>query len=158
MIFAATVGILLYAYSRVVHVAWFDTFLDLHAVVTGGLIRVLGFDVETSGSIPTNDRVAFNIISECTAVAPSIIFGAGVVAFPATWRAKAAGLTAGIVALTVVNIVRITSLFFIGMYIPSTLDAFHLIVWQSLMIILAIAILFFWTARVQNRTVTPGSA
>ena len=62
VIFAATVGILLYAYSRVVHVAWFDTFLDLHAVVTGGLIRMLGFDVETSGSILANDRVAFTII------------------------------------------------------------------------------------------------
>ncbi|MDA1348193.1 MAG: archaeosortase/exosortase family protein [Chloroflexi bacterium] len=153
LVFGGTVLLLLYAYSLVISVSWFDGFLTMHAVVTGQMLRMFGVNVDTTGTILANDRVAFTIISECTAVAPIIIYGAGVLAFPAGWRAKAVGLSAGAAALVIVNFVRITSLFFIGMYYPSALDVFHLIVWQSVMIILAVGVLFVWTARVSDRVV-----
>ena len=158
LVFGGTIAVLLYVYSRVIDFSWFASFLSLHATITGLLLRLLGVDVDITGSILANDRVAFTIISECTAVAPIIIYGAGVVAFPAGWRSKSIGLAAGASALLAVNFVRITSLFFIGMYYPTALDVFHLIVWQSLMIILAVGVLFVWTARVSDRTVSQPAA
>ena len=150
LVFAVTVAVLLYLYSQVVQVSWFDGFLSAHAAVTGTALGLVGVQVDRVGTVLSNDRVAFTIISECTPVAAILIYAAGVLAFPASLRGKATGLAAGVVALTVVNILRIVSLFFVGLYLPSALDVFHLIVWQSLMVLLAVGLLLLWTGRVRR--------
>ena len=147
LVFGASVALLLYLYSRVIRQEWFDGFLSAHAAVTALLIRLTWVDVERVGSILSNDKVAFTIISECTPVAASLIYASGIIAFPASWQSRLVGLAIGVVALFALNIVRIVNLFFIGLYVPSALDAFHLIVWQSLMILVSVGLLFFWTGR-----------
>ena len=149
-VFAASVAVLLYLYSLVVQGPWFDSFLSAHAAVTAQLIRLTGVDVVRVGNDLINDKVAFTIISECTPTAATLIFASGIIAFPAPWRAKLAGLVLGVAALFALNIIRIVNLFFIGIYVPSALDAFHLIVWQSLMILVSVGLLFVWTGRISR--------
>jgi exosortase/archaeosortase family protein len=157
-VFAASVAVLLYTYSRVVQHAWFDDFLSAHAAVTAQLIRLTGVDVDRVGSILSNDKVAFTIISECTPTAATLIFASGIIAFPAPWRGKLAGLVLGVVALFALNIIRIVNLFFVGIYVPSALDALHLIVWQSLMILVSVGLLFLWTGRISRDVATTNQA
>ena len=156
--FAGSVAALLYLYSRIVQHAWFDGYLAAHAAVTAQLIRVTGVDVDRVGSILSNDKVAFTIISECTPTAATLIFASGIIAFPAPWRGKLAGLVLGVVALFSLNIIRIVNLFFIGVYVPSALDAMHLIVWQTLMILVSVGLLFIWTGRISRDVATTNQA
>ena len=53
----------------------------------------------------------------------------------------------GIVVLSAINLVRTTSLFYIGMAFPSAMDIAHLLVWQSVMVVFAVTVWFLWMRR-----------
>ena len=57
------------------------------------------------------------------------------------------GAVLGLVVLTVVNLFRIMSLFWIGMAYPEYLNVAHLLVWQTAIILLAIVLWLFWVER-----------
>jgi exosortase/archaeosortase family protein len=60
------------------------------------------------------------------------------------------GWLLGLVVLTVVNLVRIMSLFWIGAAYPRYFDVAHLLVWQTAMILLAIVLWLFWVERIAH--------
>jgi exosortase/archaeosortase family protein len=75
---------------------------------------------------------------------PIVLFGAGVIAFPAPWRRKVAGLLIGGAMLFGLNVVRIASLFLMGASKSSLLDDFHLFWWPAFFIICALALWVAW--------------
>lgn len=89
-----------------------------------------------------------NIVAECTAAGPLVLFIGAVAAYPASLRAKGIGALLGLVVVTLVNLVRIMSLFWIGSAYPEYLDMAHLLVWQTAIILLAIELWLFWVERV----------
>jgi len=54
-----------------------------------------------------------------------LIFLASVLAYPATWKEKLLGLAVGQPVLVVLNVVRVVSLFIIGVYAPTIFRAAH---------------------------------
>ena len=62
-------------------------------------------------------------------------------------KAKAFGAALGLVALTLVNLVRIISLFLIGSAYPEYLEVAHLLVWQTAIILFAIVLWLLWVGR-----------
>ncbi len=76
------------------------------------------------------------------------------VASPVAWRAKLPGLLIGTVSLLVINLIRIITLFAIGVHFPRAFHLIHFEVWQALFIALAI---IFWAIWVQWAT-KPGRA
>jgi len=70
-----------------------------------------------------------------------------VLAYPCTMSEKGIGIALGIVVLFVLNLVRTVSLFLVGTYLPSVFDTVHYVVWQSLMILLAIGVWLFWMEK-----------
>jgi exosortase/archaeosortase family protein len=57
------------------------------------------------------------------------------------------GIAIGIVALFALNLVRTVSLFYIGAHFPDFLDTAHVLIWQSVMILAAIALWLFWVEK-----------
>jgi len=153
----ATVGrvlivLLSLALSLLVYFRLFGTpFVDLvsrwTAASTAQVLNVLGASVSTEGTIVGSSSFAYTVVAECTAIGPIILFAGAVFAYPATIRSKAAGIAMGVVFLTVLNLVRLVSLFYIGSAFPQYLPMAHFLVWQAAIIIFAILFWLFWVER-----------
>ena len=147
VIYAWCLGVLLLLYIWLDGTVMLQHFLEYNAQATGFLAGVFDPGTTVSGQIVESDGFAISIVEECTSLAPLAIFIAAVLAFPASFSRKLLGIALGVVALSAVNLVRTTSLFYIGSAFPETLEVVHLLVWQSLMVIFAVALWLLWMRR-----------
>ncbi|RMH23453.1 MAG: exosortase H [Acidobacteria bacterium] len=117
------------------------------ARLSGALLALLGQDVRMAGTQIISDRFAVNIENGCNGVEAMIIFLAAVLAFPASWRARAAGLLLGMVAIQLVNLLRVVALFLTGVYFRDFFDSSHTVVWQTVVILFALLLWLYWAGR-----------
>jgi len=117
------------------------------ARVSGAGLNLLGQQVSLQGTIIQSHRFAVNIRNGCNGVEAMLIFLAAVLAFPASWRSRLAGLGIGIVAIQLVNLVRVIALFLTGVYFPKLFDASHTVIWQSIVILFGVLLWILWANR-----------
>ncbi|HZF10297.1 MAG TPA: exosortase H [Thermoanaerobaculia bacterium] len=117
------------------------------ARASGVGLNLLGQQVSLQGTIIQSHRFAVNIRNGCNGVEAMLIFLAAVLAFPASWRSRLAGLTIGIVAIQLVNLVRVIALFLTGVYFPKLFDASHTVIWQSIVILFGVMLWILWANR-----------
>ncbi len=122
------------------------------AHLSGAVLRLLGEKVTIHGCQLTSPRFAVTIYNGCNGLITSLIFVSGVLAFPARWTAKAIGVIVGLVAIQGINLVRIVSLFYIGVYLPSFFNQSHIFVWQSIVILSGVALWVAWAHRFAQPT------
>ncbi len=150
-----------------------EPFTAAVARVSGGLLNLMGQNVEMQGTVlrrsgPSTIELgseersgagfAVNIRNGCNGVETMIIFLAAVLAFPATWRARAAGLAIGIAVIQLVNLVRVVALFLTGVYLPRFFDSSHTVVWQTLVILCGVLLWIFWAHRFATPAPAPADA
>ena len=150
LILGASLGLALALYYGFLGSSWVDVIAEWTATWTSKAINLFGGSTTVSGTLLISDNFVANVVAECTAIGPIILYIGAVVAYPASKRAKLAGVAAGVVVLTAVNLVRIISLFWIGEAYPEYLDVVHLLVWQSVIILLAIIMWLLWTGRLSG--------
>ena len=123
-------------------------FVPLHhhliAGVSGGLLAVLGQDITVTGASISSPRFSVNIIRGCDAVEPIALYVCAVLAFPLTFLKKLPGMIIGALLLLILNLVRIVSLFLIGVYSPEIFVLTHIDVWQALFIFFAVLLWILW--------------
>jgi exosortase H (IPTLxxWG-CTERM-specific) len=117
------------------------------ARASGVGLNLLGQRVTLQGTIIQSSRFAVNIRNGCNGVEAMLIFLAAVLAFPASWRSRLAGLGIGIVAIQLVNLVRVIVLFLTGVYFPKIFDASHTVIWQSIVILFGVLLWILWANR-----------
>jgi len=117
------------------------------ARVSGAVLDLLGQNVTMQGTIIRNPRFAVNIRNGCNGVEAMLIFLAAVLAFPASWRSRLLGLGLGILAIQVVNLIRVVALFLTGIYFPRLFDTSHTVIWQTLVILSGVLLWIFWANR-----------
>jgi exosortase H (IPTLxxWG-CTERM-specific) len=116
------------------------------AQLSGAVLNLMGQRVTMQGTI-IQGRFAVNIRNGCNGVEAMLIFLAAVLAFPAPWRWRLGGLALGIAAIQVVNLVRVVSLYLIGVYYPSVFASFHTVIWQSVVILCGVLLWVVWANR-----------
>ena len=114
---------------------------------SGTLLNLLGQGVTRDGTVLRNARFAVNIENGCNGVETLIIFVSAVLAFPASWRAQAAGLLLGSIAIQAVNLVRVAALFLTGVYLPDLFDSSHTVIWQTVVVSCGVLLWLFWAQR-----------
>ncbi len=117
------------------------------AKASGVALNVLGQGVTRTGTQLRSDRFAVNIENGCNGVEAMMIFLAAVLAFPAPWRARLAGLGIGIVVIQAVNLLRVVALFLTGVYFRDWFDSSHTVVWQTVVILSGVLLWIFWANR-----------
>lgn len=128
------------------------------AKASGLALDLIGQDVTMTGTRIRNHRFAVNIRNGCNGVETMIIFLAAVIAFPAPWKARLSGLALGIVAIQIVNLVRVVALFLTGAYFPALFDSSHTVIWQTIVILFGVVLWIFWANRfAAPRPVTAGA-
>ena len=118
------------------------------AKVSGSILQAIGENVRVAGTTITSPRFGVNINNGCNGVEAMLILLASIVAFPASMKARAAGLLLGAVVVQVLNFIRIITLYLLGAYQPRLFDLFHTAVWQIVIILAAIGFFLVWSARV----------
>jgi len=84
------------------------------------------------------------IVAGCNGVEAVLILGCAILAFPAPWKHKAAGMLLGFLAIQALNLVRIVSLFYLHEWNQVWFDWFHLYLWQALIILDALVFWLIW--------------
>jgi len=116
--------------------------LRLVTQMSGAILNIFEDSLRVSGYSISSPRYSLTIARGCDAFEPCALFVAGVLAFPAPWLSKIPGMLLGTLAIMVMNLVRIVTLFYIGAFWPKAFHIMHVDVWQTLFILLAIV---FWT-------------
>jgi exosortase H (IPTLxxWG-CTERM-specific) len=125
---------------------WIVKAFDENVIATGNVIRdkVSGFGVR--------------IERGCNGLEAVIILFAAIFAFPAPFKNKLIGFTAGFFAIQLLNLVRIISLFYLGQWNYTAFEWFHLYLWQALIILDALVVWLIWLRTLPGsraRNVTP---
>ncbi len=132
-----------------------DTYLELVAGLSAGALRVLGDEATASDGAISSPRYSLSIRHGCDAIQVAAFFAFAVLASPVSvplWR-RTIALGVGVVLLLGLNLVRIVSLFYTGIYFPSAFEVMHVEVWQPAFIFLALFLWIMWVWRV-TRTAT----
>ena len=116
----------------------------LIAKVSGYLLAVLGHDITVTGVSISSPRFSVQIIRGCDAVEAVALYVCAVLAFPLPFLKKLIGTTVGALLLLILNLIRIVSLFLIGVYSPRIFALMHIDVWQALFIFFAVLFWILW--------------
>ncbi len=126
------------------------------AAVSARVLNVLGQNVSRHGCSLSSPRFSVTIYNGCNGLIATLILLSGVLAFPARWSGKVIGVVGGVLVMEVINLIRIVSLFYIGVFFPKLFNQAHIFVWQSIVILSSVVLWIVW-ARTFG-TVPPGDA
>ena len=117
------------------------------AIAVATIVNWFGEGASVVGEMVISKRFSLTIAMGCDGVEASCLFAAGVLAYPASRRAKLIGLLGGMPLIHVINLLRLVGLFYAGVYLPSMVEEVHVYVAQTIVILLSTAILVFWLER-----------
>lgn len=129
-----------------------EPFTTLLATISAGLITPFDGSVLSYGKILQfgHDGFAVSIEAGCNGVEATIVLVAAVLAYPASWTARATAIALGFLAVQAMNILRIISLFYLGDWNLEVFSWVHLYLWPAL-IMLDVLIVFIVFLRYQSR-------
>jgi len=124
---------------------------DLIAWMSGLFLRVLsviiGFPLQVRGTNLASGNFAVDVSPACSGAVPTMIYLSAVFAYPATWRSKCIGAGIGMGIIHGVNLIRVISLFLIGLFAHQYFHDTHVYVAQALVVAIAVATWLFWAGR-----------
>jgi exosortase H (IPTLxxWG-CTERM-specific) len=131
-----------------VQAAIIQPFTGWLADVSAAIIMPFDEHVRAYGRVISHSQTGFAVSIEavCNGVEAAIVLIAGVLAFPAAWSRKVVAITLGFLAIQVMNIARIISLFYLGQWDLELFNWTHLYLWPVL-IMLDVLVVFMLYLR-----------
>ena len=116
------------------------------ARISAGLIMLFDSNVAAYGKIlqSTTNGFAVSIEAGCNGIEAAIVLIAAMLAFPAPWKHSIFGILAGLLAVQLLNIVRVISLFYLGQWNLEVFDWAHLYLWQALIMLDVLIVWLVW--------------
>jgi exosortase/archaeosortase family protein len=114
-----------------------DSLLHGHAASAGFVLRLFQPDVRVAGN-EILGAYPLRIVRTCDAMDVEILLASALVAWPAPWRRRLASIAVGVVLVYLVNVLRICSLYYVGLRFPASFETAHLEVWPALILLLAV--------------------
>lgn len=121
----------------------------LLARISAGLVTWFDASAAAQGKVLWNTATGFGVSIEpgCNGIEACIVLVAAILAFPASWRSKLTGIFAGCVAVQVLNVVRVISLFYIGQWNTAAFNFAHEFLWQALIMLDVLIVWLIWVRR-----------
>jgi exosortase H (IPTLxxWG-CTERM-specific) len=120
-------------------------FTELVVSATAFLLRSLHQPNDVVGTVIRSPHFALDVRTGCNGIEAMMVLAGSMLAFPATLRSRIAGLLAGTAAIQVLNLVRVTSLVWLGEHHRELFDFVHVGVWQSIVILAAVSMFMLWS-------------
>jgi len=137
-----------------VQVAVIHPWTNLLASLSAGIMTWFDADVISYGRVLQSKATGFGVSIEagCNGVEAAIILIAGMVAFPAPAKLKAAGIAVGIVAVQTANLLRVISLYYLGQWNMEAFEFAHLYLWQALIMLDVLVVWLLWMRLVARQS------
>jgi len=123
---------------------WMYDYLAANAWISHAVLNLLGFDTLLNKTQISSGDFSIVVRRGCDAVEPAALFASAVLAFPAPAAKKVVGILAGTLVLLAINILRVVSLFWIGIVARPLFAKVHLEIWPLLFILAALALCAVW--------------
>lgn len=120
-------------------------FTELVVGASAAILRIFHEPIEVVGTIIRAPHFALDVRTGCNGVEAMMVLASAILAFPATIRSRILGLLTGTVAIQIINLVRVSSLVWLGEHHRRFFDFIHVGVWQSLVILAAVGMFLFWS-------------
>jgi archaeosortase B (VPXXXP-CTERM-specific) len=125
--------------------------LDANARLASFVLNLMGEQSHVIENLVAPEHTfGVTVGKACAALNLVWFYCAAVLAFPSKWRRKIPGLLVGVPIILALNLIRIMSLYLIGVHFPRAFDWVHEELWA---IVLVVAILFLtlaWIGWAQN--------
>ena len=120
------------------------------ASISTWIVTMFDGNVTAVGKVmsSTTNGFAVSIEAGCNGVEATLVLLAAMLAFPAPWRYKVLGLVIGVLAVQLLNILRVISLFYLGQWNYDVFEWAHLYVWQALIMLDVLVVWLIWVRRV----------
>jgi exosortase H (IPTLxxWG-CTERM-specific) len=119
------------------------------ARVSASVLELFGVGASAQGAMLTVTGFAVEIKNNCNAVYEIGLYAAAIWAYPASLTERLIGSLSGALVLYVVNLLRILTLFLVGLLRPEWFEVTHLYAWQVLFLVVVAACWFGWASRVR---------
>ncbi|MEO8036276.1 MAG: exosortase H [Acidobacteriota bacterium] len=117
------------------------------------LLRSAHQPITVVGTVIHSPNFALDVHNGCNGVEAMMVLAAAMLAFPATLRSRMAGLLAGTVAIQLLNLVRVSTLVWLGEHHRQFFDFVHVGVWQSIVILAAVSMFVLWSWKFAEKPV-----
>jgi exosortase H (IPTLxxWG-CTERM-specific) len=98
-----------------------------------------------------NTGLGVSIEAGCNGIEACLILTAAILAYPASWTMRLAGVVLGFVAIQVVNVLRLITLFYLVGYSQQLFEFAHLYLWQALIMLDVLVVWLLWVRQVARR-------
>jgi exosortase/archaeosortase family protein len=115
---------------------WMAEWLRAYAHGVGGLLWLFDARVFAHGNV-VDGPFPMAIVKSCDAMEANILFIAAVLALPGPWLRKGIAIVAGLGALVAINLVRLCTLYCVGLLAHGAFDFAHYDLWPLLIIAFA---------------------
>lgn len=122
----------------------FPKYLRVNARASAVILNALDEEAKVTGTSISSPRYSVDIRHGCDALLPSALFVSAVLASPVSLLSKIPGVIAGTLFLLLMNLVRIATLFYSGIYIPRYFERMHLEVWPAIFILVSLTLWVIW--------------
>jgi exosortase H (IPTLxxWG-CTERM-specific) len=145
----AGIGVLLYGvvYSPPVREGLIAPFTDGLTAVAGGLITLFGGQAWVQGNVLTIPGFSVRILDLCNGVEATLLLWTAMLAFSAPWPYRLWGLLIGFLGVQALNVLRIISLVYLGVWNPAWFYWVHWYVWDALILLDVLVIFLLWLRR-----------
>ncbi|MEO6190013.1 MAG: archaeosortase/exosortase family protein, partial [Saprospiraceae bacterium] len=117
----------------------------LYASSGVAILNLLGFNANSKDYRISSKEFTMDIARGCDALAPMVLLIVAISVFPfGSISSKLKGIGIGVGFLFILNLIRLISLFFIGIYAKKYFEFFHVEFWQALFIIISLIFFIFW--------------
>jgi len=143
------IGLLLYGmvYSPPVREGLIAPFTDGLTAAAGGLITLFGGQAWVQGNVLTIPGFSVRILDLCNGVEATLLLWTAILAFSAPWPYRLWGLLIGLLGVQALNLLRIISLVYLGVWNRAWFYWVHWYVWDALILLDVLLIFLLWLRR-----------
>jgi exosortase H (IPTLxxWG-CTERM-specific) len=144
----AVVVVVLFAVelTRPVQAALVQPWTEGLAKISVAIIKVFDPNAIAYGRVlqSTSNGFAVSIEAGCNGVEAALILIAAIIAFRAPMKQKLVGIAGGLLAVQILNVVRVITLFYIGQWSFRAFEWAHLYLWQALIMLDVLVVWLLW--------------
>ena len=124
---------------------------NLTASTLSALLGIFGVNHTIDETVLYLGGISLKVIDECTGIYELFVYAGCVMAYPTSSNKKLAGIAFGIPAMFSINMVRLLSLAFVGLWFPSIFNYVHYYLWQVTLILLVVIVMLVWIEKIVKR-------
>jgi exosortase/archaeosortase family protein len=119
------------------------------------VLRLLSLEPSATGTMIAVGSATVRIIPECTSLMSTLFLSIAMAAYPTALGWKAIGLSVGILAIWVVNLIRVLALLAVLQWWPAGFEFVHVYLWQTGMLLAVCALFMAWLRMMPARWANP---